>query len=247
MFHRFGPRLVWTLLCLISGMTNATASMSKTMPRIDKTLEPVAVNTVGYRAHWIKRMQAAALRASQAKEPYLANQYWRLLASAGDHHAEFRLGLYYDTSGLSAEDEQHAIYWYRRAAQAGDMHAQHNLGVAYASGKGVAMDIHLAIKWWTLAARQGNASSQYNLGILYAQGEYGIKRNLHLAKHWWRIAALHGDAMAQYNLGTLYVNSPVHDYCEAAHWWHEAARLGVQQATLALRVIKMRVDYRACR
>ena len=57
---------------------------------------------------------------------------------------------------------------------------------------------------------------------------------------------MRGDPMAQYNLGTLYVNNGVHDYCEATRWWEEAARNGVEQASLALRVIKTRQDYRAC-
>jgi TPR repeat protein len=206
-----------------------------------------AIRNLGFQARWMKGAQQRAMRAMQDKQPYLANRLFRQLALDGNREAAYRLGLFYDTSRSADHDPARALYWYRRAAAAGEIHALHNLGVAYANGKGVAMDMQQAIKWWTLAARRGNADSQYNLGILYAAGDYGITRNLEQARHWWREAALNGDAMAQYNLGTLYVNSDVRDYCKAARWWKAAASNGVEQASLALRLIKRRQDYHSCR
>lgn len=241
-----GCRLTWLVPCYFVVMTTATASMINPLVFADKAFGHVSIATVGYRAPWLRHLRERAQRASKANEPYLANRYWRLLAGAGDRIAAFRLGLYYDIRGNSDADARRAVYWYQRAAQAGEIHAEHNLGVAYAAGKGVTMDIRQTIKWWTRAASQGNADSQYNLGILYAEGEYGIRRNLKLAKYWWGKAARHGDAMAQYNLGTLYVNNGVHDYCEATRLWLEAAQRGVEQADLALRVIRRREDYKAC-
>jgi len=207
---------------------------------------PSDVGNLGYRAHWLTSLRVEARQASDDNEPYLANRLWAQLAQEGDRDAAFQLGLFYDLGEVEARNARRAVYWYRQAAEAGEIHAQHNLGVAYAKGDGIALDINQAIKWWTLAARRGNADSQYNLGILYAVGEYGIKQDIDQAKHWWRRAAMRGDPMAQYNLGTLYVNNGVHDYCEATRWWEEAARNGVEQASLALRVIKTRQDYRAC-
>lgn len=201
---------------------------------------------ISYQSQRLASLRRHASQAVDNDEPYLAVRLWRELAQAGDRQAAFRLGLYYDTGKEQKRDSHRAVYWYRKAAMAGEVHAQHNLAVAYAKGDGVSLDIHEAIKWWTRAARQGNPDSQYNLGIMYAAGEYGIKRDFDQAKHWWRKAAMHGDPMAQYNLGTLYVNNGLHDYCEATRWWKEAARNGVQQASLALRVIKTREDYHSC-
>lgn len=239
--------LLLVLLLYIIGIPQVPASMLSSADCNHALIIPdFDVHDVSYRDQWLKSLRAEAKEATKEDAPYLAIRIWELLANAGDRDAAFRLGLYYDVGDAQERNADRAVYWYRQAATAGEIHAQHNLGVAYAKGDGVMMDINMAIKWWTLAARRGNTDSQYNLGILYAVGEYGIKKDIELAKHWWHKAAMHGDPMAQYNLGTLYVNTGVHDYCEAAHWWTEAARNGVEQASLALRVIKTREDYQAC-
>jgi TPR repeat protein len=238
------------LFAVFLGCVGVAMARADTLPNADYNHDaisrPFDVHDVSYRAHWIQSLRHRARQATQDHAPYLANRLWKQLAEAGDRDAAFRLGLAYDVGGAQERNAKLAVYWYRRAALAGEIHAQHNLGVAYAKGDGVSLDINLAIKWWTQAARRGNSDSQYNLGILYAAGEYGIKQDIEQAKHWWHKAAMHGDPMAQYNLGTLYVNNGVHNYCQATHWWKEAARNGVVQASLALRVIKTREDYRAC-
>jgi TPR repeat protein len=234
------------LLCL--GLLAQTLSASADPAHSALQFNTVSeLHAIGYEARWQKQTQQAVIRATDDKQPYLANRLLRQLALHGDRVAAFRLGLFYDVNTASDHDPDKALYWYRRAAAAGEIHALHNLGVAYANGKGVELDMQQAVKWWTLAAQRGNSDSQYNLGILYAAGEYGVRKNIERAKHWWRRAALHGDAMAQYNLGTLYVNSGVRDYCEAARWWKAAASNGVEQAGLALRLIKSRQGYQTCR
>jgi len=206
----------------------------------------VDLSSISYERQWCNSLRTQAKSAEEAATPYLANRLWKILAGQGDPEAAFHLGLFYDTADGQDHDAHQAVYWYQRAANAGEIHAQHNLAVAYAKGDGVDIDINKAINWWTVAARRGNADSQYNLGILYAAGEFGIKKDIDKAKHWWRKAAIHGDPMAQYNLGTLYVDNGVNDYCEAVRWWQEAARNGVQQASMALRIIKKRQDYQSC-
>ena len=239
--------IVLILLC-VSGMPDVRAStLANAHHNPHMLAQQFDLHDIGYHARLLQSLRAQAKRAMDDNAPYLAIRLWELLAQEGDRDAAFQLGLFYDDAEDQARDAHQAVYWYQHAAAAGEIHAQHNLGVAYANGDGVEMDINQAIKWWTLAARSGNADSQYNLGILYAAGEYGIKQDIDQAKHWWRKAALHGDPMAQYNLGTLYVNNGVHDYCEATHWWQEAAKQGVEQASMALRVIKTRQDYRDCR
>ena len=243
----FRGRLLLLLLFSLMAVVTARAS---TLINAESSHAAISgqfdLHDISYRAQWFKSLRHRAKQATQEHAPFLANRLWQQLAEAGDRDAAFRLGLSYDVDTSRDRNARLAVYWYRRAALAGEIHAQHNLAVAYAKGDGVAMDIQQAITWWTRAARLGNADSQYNLGILYAAGEYGIKQDIERAKHWWHKAAMHGDPMAQYNLGTLYVNNGVHDYCEATHWWKEAAKNGVEQASLALRVIKTREDYHAC-
>ncbi|MBI1423513.1 MAG: hypothetical protein GC149_08620 [Gammaproteobacteria bacterium] len=238
--------LTGVVLCLSLGLELLSTNTLAYMPGQVSVRHGVDLHAISYRANWALRLRSAAQHAYENDEPYLANRLWEQLARAGDREAAYQLGLFYDTNTIEARDARRAVYWYQHAAAAGEIHAQHNLGVAYAKGDGVQKDVAVAIKWWELAASHGNTDSQYNLGILYAAGRFGVKKNVEEAKHWWHKAALHGDAMAQYNLGTLYVNAAPRDYCEATRWWKEAARNGVEQASLALRVIRARQDYRAC-
>ncbi len=245
--HKLSSLLLFLILLYLIGITTVQAKLLNDASYNHASIrDPFNLNDISYLAHWRQTLRHEAKQAMQEDASYLAVRLWQQLAQTGDRDAAFRLGLIFDVGKNQQHNPSLAVYWYRRAALAGEIHAQHNLGVAYAKGDGVTVDINQAIKWWTLAARRGNADSQYNLGILYAAGEYGIKRDLEQAKHWWHKAAMHGDPMAQYNLGTLYANNETHDYCAATHWWEEAAKNGVKQASLALRVIKTRGDYRPC-
>jgi len=204
--------------------------------------------SIGYHAEWVQSLTRAAQNAFDQDEHQLALRVWTALAEQGHSESAYKLGMMYDMGLAADRDAVTAAYWYRRSAEDGNLHAQHNLAVAYANGDGVELNIGKAMRWWQEAARMGNADSQYNLGIVYAMGVHGVSKNIDMAKKWWRKAAIEGDPMAQYNLGTIYANgeNQVTSYCEAMRWWEKSAQKGVQQASWALEVIKLRQDYLAC-
>jgi hypothetical protein len=189
-----------------------------------------------------------AMAAYEQDEYHLAKRLLLPLAQRRHTEAEFYMGMMFDMGlGVARKPEQ-AAHWYKRAANKGYHHAQHNLAVAYANGEGVRQDFEIALHWWERAARQGNTDSQYNLGIIYATGNEKVDRDLREAEKWWRKAAISGDAMAQYNLGALYANGEkkVTSYCEAIRWWRASARAGLEQALIAIEVLKARPDYHPC-
>ena len=190
----------------------------------------------------------SAMSAYERGEYHLAQRL--LIPLANDNHTEsqFYMGMIHDMGLGVARNANAAVSWYRKAAEKGYHHAQHNLAVAYANGEGVMPNVEVALMWWKRAAKQGNTDSQYNLGIIYATGNEQVKKDLLKAEKWWRKAAISGDAMAQYNLGTLYANGEkkVTSYCEAIRWWQKSARKGMNQALVAIEVIKQRPDYRPC-
>lgn len=209
----------------------------------------ISLQNAGYYGIWLEEMRVSADTAYAQQEYHLARRLWLAMAGQGDPEAAFRLGMLHDMHREQKQNSTRAVYWYRRAAQAGHLHAQHNLAAAYANGDGVPADMQQAMQWWQRAARRGNRDSQYNLGIVYATGTRGVDRDIELAKYWWRRAALRGDPQAQFNLGTLYANTDgkTGRYCEAIRWWEESAKNGIQQASRALRIIRTRGDFVACR
>jgi len=70
----------------------------------------------------VLRVGVAAYVAGRASR---AEQAFRRAAEAGDHAAEFNLGVLLAELGRAEEAEQ----WYRRAAEAGHHGAESNLGV----------------------------------------------------------------------------------------------------------------------
>ncbi|MEJ2141468.1 MAG: tetratricopeptide repeat protein [Gammaproteobacteria bacterium] len=189
-----------------------------------------------------------AMKVYERGEYHLAKRLLLPLANKDHTESQFYMGMIYDI-GLGVERNANiAVSWYRKAAEKGYHHAQHNLAVAYANGDGVLANIEKALRWWERAARQGNTDSQYNLGIIYATGNELVKKDLLKAEKWWRLAAISGDAMAQYNLGTLYANGEkkVTSYCEAIRWWQQSAKAGINQALIAIEVLKQRPDYHPC-
>ncbi|MDH5407672.1 MAG: sel1 repeat family protein [Gammaproteobacteria bacterium] len=205
-------------------------------------------NQLGYKGQERMMQLVHGLQAFANEDYALAHRILLPLAKTNVVEAQFYIGMMYDT-GLGVERDLAAAFgWYQFAAYEGHSSAQHNLAVAYANGEGVDVDSNKAVYWWKQAANQGNADAQYNLGIVYAVGKLGIKPNLDKAKNWWRKAAMNGDGMAQYNLGILYASAKneVRSYCEAARWWEQSVNNGVQQAGVALEVLKNRKDYYTC-
>ena len=116
-------------------------------------------------------------------------------AEAGDHDAQFSLGLmYYDGLGVP-QDYKKALQWFARAADQGNVSAQYNLGLMYYHGDGIPQDYKKAVQWFTRAAEQGHDMAQYNLGFMY---EY-VAQDYVQAYKWFNLSAAQGNEEAREN------------------------------------------------
>jgi tetratricopeptide (TPR) repeat protein len=170
---------------------------------------------------------AVATAAYLAGQHEIAEQATRKAADAGDHDAEYNLGVLLQEQGQGEEAEQ----WYRKAAGAGHHPAENNLAVLLQEqGQG-----EEAEQWWRRAAGAGHyAAGHYaaenNLGALLKE-----RGELEEAEQWWRRAAGAGDHDAEVNLGVLLQEQGRAE--EAERWWRKAADAGHRDAEYNLRVL----------
>lgn len=163
---------------------------------------------------------------------------WQPIATAGDPHAEYNLGLLYARGQGVPQDYKQAVEWYQKAAEQGVAAAQYNLGVMYANGQGVAANPQEASKWFLKAAEQGVSDAANGLGRMYYEGE-GAFRNYSEAEKWYRKAAEQGVASAAFNLGVMYDlgQGVPKDYAEAQKWYRKAADEGYAGAMANLGIL----------
>jgi TPR repeat protein len=149
-------------------------------------------------------------------------------AEAGDHGAQYSLGLrLYEGSGC-AQDLAQALVWLRRSAAGNVAEAQSWLGLILFNGEcGVSVDHNHAARLLKQSAEQGYAPAQYKFGSCLYNGT-GTPRNPAKAVHVWRLAAEQGDAGAQDFLSTCYTTGEgtVRDDAAAVMWARRAADQG---------------------
>lgn len=137
--------------------------------------------------------------AYQRKDYELAFLAWEPLAKNGNAHAQYNLGLLYETGCAVAQDNLQAMHWYRKAAEQGNAAAQRNLGKIYEISFGIAQDAAQAVEWYRQAAQQHDAVAQYNLGRMY-EGGRGVAQDDGQAMYWYASAAFQGNSAAQDSL-----------------------------------------------
>jgi hypothetical protein len=84
------------------------------------------------------------------------------VASVGNNHAKYRLGLLY----MSSRDYAKASKWYQKAADDGNAYAMERLGYMYQNGLGVAQDYAQARRWYQKAADAGDSWAKEALSRL---------------------------------------------------------------------------------
>lgn len=154
-------------------------------------------------------------------------------AKQGDQHAQFQLGIAYE-SGMGVEQNYaEAVRWYRRAADSGHSGAQNNLGSMYGRGLGVSQSDTEAMKWYLRAAAEGHPAAQNNVGFMYATGRAAAglgeaSSNQEQAVKWYRKAALQDYGPAEFNLGFAYFHGAgtPQDFSQAMGWLRKAADHG---------------------
>ena len=163
-------------------------------------------------------------------------QELREFAEGGDAHAQFILGLCYESGRGVSKDAAQAIKWFRRSAEQGFDEAQYTLGCCYNGDDGFPRDTGEAANWWGKAAAQGYADAQYCLGLSYFMGE-GVAKNPSEAAKWWKKAAEQDHADAQYFLGLSYslgLGVPKIQK-QAIYWLRKAVIYGNKNALAALK------------
>ncbi len=125
------------------------------------------------------------------------------LAAVGDQHAEYDLGLMYE-SGYGVEvDYARAHEYYERAAAKGNMLAVTNLAGLYFNGSGLAKDPARAAQLYRSAAESGVTVAQTNYAGMLIKG-VGVEPDPKAAIDWYLKAALAGEQQAGRILVALY-------------------------------------------
>ena len=152
-------------------------------------------------------------------------------ATAGDAHAQLRLGLYYENSAGSTQNYPLALTWYRKAADQGLAGAQAAIGSMYLRGLDASKKDSDAIPWLQKAAEQGLAIAQYNLGVCYFFGR-GVPASYASAINWYQKAAAQNLALANHALAHMSANGMgiQQDQTAAFNWELKAAEANMPEA-----------------
>jgi len=163
-------------------------------------------------------------------------------ATAGNAHAQCKLGYMYLTGEVVEKNPAEGAKWVRKAVDQGLSDAQCLLAWMYLVGEGVEKNPAEADRWYRKAAKQsreaaeqGVADAQCRLGGMCERGE-GIEKNPVEAIKWYRKAAEQGDVWAQSHLGSMYMrgNGVEKNPVEAVKWCRKAAEQGVANAQVNL-------------
>lgn len=171
-------------------------------------------------------------------------------AKAGDHQAEYELGLLYldDRGPQLKKSEKDGFHWLMKAANAGHVRAQAKLGELYEVGRGTDQDTNQAVRWYKKAADAGDAQAKRALEFLpfddsslesspleeaektYKAGDYKTAFPL------FEKLAKEGNPQAQYMYGRMLLNAQgtVRDYSSAMEWTKKAADQGVAKAMYSM-------------
>ena len=160
----------------------------------------------------------------------------RPLAAKGDPHAQFLMGMLYDSGKGVAQDQATAASWYRKAAKQGHLMAQVFLGVLLYTGQGVKQDYAESARWFRTPADSGDNQAQFYLGAMYERGA-GVKKNESEAIRWLTQSAAQRNTRAMGLLATtLFSRSrDDQDRVDAYAWSHLAAELDPMQAATSAR------------
>ncbi|MES2942460.1 MAG: tetratricopeptide repeat protein, partial [Pseudomonadota bacterium] len=148
--------------------------------------------------------------------------YWYTrAATAGNHVAQYRLGMRYMNGHGVMADKVQARFWVSQSVEQRYEKAT-NLLRNFPTFEG---------------AEQGNKVAQYLLGQMYAEGYGGVEKDAERARHWYTKSAVQGHAGAQYEVGKNYIKDSTvpPDLADARHWLSKAATQRDQDAKRLLR------------
>jgi TPR repeat protein len=229
----------------VAASTTAPAAKEAAASPTQPSAAPAADQTQTAMAATTAAPEAAPPPAPQVQSDIKLAASLVPLVKAGDHVAEYRLGILYALGKGVPHDYNQAATLLRRSALSGLAEAEYDYGVLCDKGLGVPRDSAEAARWYAKAAQQGHPPAALNLGYAYAEG-LGVTRNLPDAAHWFRRAAEAGLVNAQFNLAYMFeqgagVSKSVVD---AYAWYSLAAEKGDQGAEEALQRVEAKMSMR---
>ena len=152
-------------------------------------------------------------------------------ARAGDHMAQYQLGMLYARGERRSQDLPRAASWFAKAAAAGISDAQYNLATLYERALGVPQDLNEALKWYKAAADQDHPLAEHNLAVAYVQGR-GTPQNFDLAADLFRRSAEQGCVPAMVNLAIMYQKGKgvAASLADSYAWYRAAGQRGDAEA-----------------
>ena len=190
----------------------------------------------------------SAMSVFESGDPVTAAQLLKPLAEAGDAHAQYILGSFYDEGLGVSLDHCRALHWYELAAELGLAEAAVKLGESHFLGRCMSQDLDRAAQYYTRAAALGGSSAQGLLSILYDyMAHFDVarvdpKEIFELAQKEWDLNP-RSDSLVRINmstmLGHLYANGEgVQQNLEkAAFYYSSAARQGLSDAQYFLALL----------
>ena len=88
------------------------------------------------------------------------------MAKKGNPHAQFNLGVIFETGAGVPKSAEDATYWYERSAVSGCAEAQIKCTCAFFLGTGTERNFEKALRWSKEASKQGESVAQTLCGIL---------------------------------------------------------------------------------
>lgn len=177
-----------------------------------------------------------------------AAQLLKPLAEAGDAHAQYILGSFYDEGLGVGLDHCRALHWYELAAELGLVEATVKLGDSHFLGRCMSQDLDRAAQYYTRAAALGGSSAKGLLSILYDyMAHFDVARvdpkvTFDLAQKEWGLH-LRNDNLIRINISTVlghfFANGEgvQQDLNKAEFFYSSAARQGLSDAQYFLALL----------
>jgi TPR repeat protein len=134
-------------------------------------------------------------------DPWIAEQWYRLGAQAGDSYAMYDLGWYYIYRSDEPDRYRKAIAWLKKSTC--ECPGFYEIGRLYAKGLGVPRDLLEAARWYKRSADLGYAPAQVAYGNLVRSGVAGAPPNAAGALAYYTRAAEQGNGDAMYAIAQM--------------------------------------------
>ena len=157
-------------------------------------------------------------------------------AAMGHVNALYMIGLYYEQSEDSPENNRQALHYFLLAAEKKHPQATFAVGYFHAKAIGVKQDLHEGFRYFFKAAQLGHACALTNVGTCFQFGN-GVGKDEKEAVKYFQLAAERGDPYGIYNTAVCYdegIGGTERSVETAAKFYQQAAELGHAKAQVEM-------------